>query len=122
MKSRVIHQKGKYRIVEEYDIDTTLQDLAGDCFDPLANPGISPKVLAEQYEEFVESVNKKGIYMYTLEVWNPEIGKGWEHIDSCGGFIGQHDFESDHYIVEEFVDKIREITGDTKKTIKIPFA
>lgn len=45
----------------------------------------------------------------TVEKWNPEIGIGWEHVDSCWGFVGEYrqGVETyDHYIVDELKRQI----------------
>ena len=51
------------------------------------------------------------MYGYVLERWNPEIGEGWEPVDSCFGFVGRYSLENDHYIVEE-------LSAQAKKLVK----
>jgi hypothetical protein len=38
----------------------------------------------ETYDQYLRG----DIYGFTIEEWCPEIGVGWEAIDSCGGFFG----------------------------------
>lgn len=102
---RVLFTEGPYRIVEIPDETYRLEDLKGDCFNPEVNTDIDPKDLRRDELKFERRVNDDGVFGYILERWNPEIGHGWEHIDSCFGFIGSYtegaeDYE--HYIVEEF--------------------
>lgn len=102
---QVIYQSKRYRILEVYDEDFRLNDLKGDCFSPEANPGMPLKQLLKEEISFEDKINKKGVYGYVLEVWNPDVDAGWEHVDSCFGFVGRHS-EEGHYIVEEFIYQI----------------
>jgi hypothetical protein len=81
-----------------------MENLKGDCFNPKVNTDIPEEVLKNGEREFEELVNQEGVFGYVLERWNPKPGIGWEHIDSCWGFVGQYS-ESDerfnHYTVEE---------------------
>lgn len=102
-----------YRILEIYD-ETTLYDLEnlkGDCFNPEVNPDIDIEELKKQEKAFEKKVYNEGVYGYVLEKWNPEPGIGYEHLDSCWGFVGQYDENSEeynHYIVEELMSQIPE--------------
>lgn len=103
---RTIYQETKFRIVEIADHTYTLEDLKGDCFCPDTNTEIDVEELKKQERDFEVKVEREGVYGYSLEVWNPEVGHGWEHVDSCFGFIGQYDSKTnDHYIVDEFIEQ-----------------
>jgi hypothetical protein len=68
------------------------------------NSDIPREQLEKELEEFRDLVDREGVYGYILQKWNPAIGKGWEHIDSCWGFVGQYtelDATFNHYIIEE---------------------
>lgn len=89
---RVIFEQGNYRIVEQQDDYLSVRDFD---FDP------RDELIAE----------KHGVFTFTLERWNPAVGIGWEHVDSCGGFIGQYNNSQEyfnHYIVEEMKQTISE--------------
>lgn len=106
---KVIFQKENFRIVEKSDEFYNLDDLKCDVFNIEVNKDICPLVLAEKKQFFEKKVSTMGVYGYILEQWNPSVGVGWEHIDSCHGFIGPFDEtnkEQNHYIVEEFIDQI----------------
>ena len=106
-RMRTIWEHGQYRIVEHADPDFSLEDLKGDQFKFDANQSIvSRKRLKELERQFEALVARHGVYGFELERWNPDVGKGWEHIDSCWGFVGQWkagDETFDHYIVHEMI-------------------
>lgn len=109
MKNRIIFEQGPYRIVEVPDTDFDFENLCGDCYNPTANPDIDPAELKRQKAEFADLVNREGVFGYVLEKWNPEVGKGFEHVNSCWGFVGQYSETKDkfkHYIVEELKNQI----------------
>jgi hypothetical protein len=95
-----------YRIIEVLDLDADLANLKGDCYEPKLHPDIDPEELKRQEAEFEDLVGREGVFGYVLERWNPKPGGGYEHIDSCFGFVGQY-APSDrsglfnHYIVDE---------------------
>ena len=97
---KVICQIKNYRIIEEIDDISTMEDLKGDSFDIEYFTSEEERLKCE--EAFKRSVYEKGVFGYTLEKWNPEIGIGWEHVDSCWGFIGAHNEDNQHYIIDEF--------------------
>jgi len=108
---RVIFQteNAEYRILEYADECADMENLKGDVFNPKVNTDIDPEQLKREEHAFEELVNREGVYGYVLERWNPEIGAGYEHVDSCWGFVGQYS-ESDpsfnHYIVDELKSQI----------------
>jgi len=107
-----IYRDGEYRITQRIDECASLKDLKGDCFDPTTNPDIDPDRLADEERKFERAVNEEGVYGYVLERWNLAVDVGWEHIDSCWGFVGQYDPTSeahDHYIVAELKARIVEL-------------
>ena len=100
--TRCIWQLNEWRIMEVVDDCTTLEDLKGDCYCPKTNPDISPEKLREEEGLFEKLVEYSGVFGYVLEKWNPAIDKGWEHLDSCFGFVGQYSKEyNEHYIINE---------------------
>lgn len=104
-KPTVLFQQGPWRITEIEDPFADLSSLKGDCYDPRCNPDISPEQLALEEREFEKRVQDEGVYGYLLEKWNPEVDKGWQHVDSCFGFIGNYNsIENDHYIVNELIN------------------
>ena len=108
---RIIMEKGSYRILEVEDTDYTMDDLKGDMFKPESNTEIAEEQLRKEESDFEELVDSEGVYGYVLEKWNPDIGKGWTHVDSCWGFFGLYRPNTDefnHYIVEEMKGQIGE--------------
>lgn len=108
---REIYRQKDFRIVEVVDDMYDLADLKGDMYSMEANPTVSEDILKEQEMEFETRVQEEGVYGYELQRWNPEVGMGWIFEDSCYGFVGQYDPNTDsfnHYIVGEMIDIINE--------------
>ena len=104
----VIYQNGQYRITESEECEWSMEELKGDCFKPANNQHMHPISLAQAEKLFEREVEDGGVYMYELQIWNSEVDGGWEHVDSCGGFVGNYEDER-HYIVDEFktyIDKL----------------
>ncbi len=112
---KVIYQKLNYRIIEVTDEVTTLEDLVGDSYNPDANPDIDKETLASDFRKFMRRYDSESCYGYVVEQWNPEIGHGWENIESCFGFLGQYQQGAenyDHYIVQEYKQLIDSQKGN----------
>lgn len=112
MKERTIFQSGPYRIVEILDTDYDFDDLCGDTYNPKWNTESSPETLERERQEFLNEVEIVGVYGYELQVWDFGIDKCWIYVDSCWGFIGQYDANSDkynHYIVDELKSQIKKV-------------
>lgn len=98
-----------WRILECVDTCADLEDLKGDVFNPkgileMHGPEMTVETLKEQEREFEDRVQREGVFGYVLERWNPLPDQGWEHVDSCFGFVGSytpHEEVFNHYIVEE---------------------
>ena len=105
--------KNNFRIIEIQDEFSTVDDLAGDSFCPKTNLDIDPKKLEKEKADFSRQIENCGVYGYILEKWNPEVGQGWSHIDSCFGFVGQYDrITNDHYIVDEMKSQIEKLISE----------
>ena len=103
---RILRTIGEYRIVEIQDTDYSMDDLKGDCFNPSVNTDIDVKILKRDEIEFEKSVYDDDVFGYVLEKWDPSVGIGWVHVDSCWGFIGEYvegAEKYEHYIVAEFI-------------------
>lgn len=106
---RVVYEQGPYRILELPYTDFDIEDLKGDAYNPKCHPDMDPKTIAQEERDFEDSVNREGVFGYVLELWNPELGKGWTHVDSCFGFVGQYTPGEEifnHDIVEEMKRQI----------------
>jgi len=68
--------KGDMRIVADYDHDFWDRDIEGWGWES-----------DEEYEQFVNHVNEYGVYILRLEKWNPEVGVGWDSVDSVHGNV-----------------------------------
>ena len=98
-----------YRIVEHADEHTQMDDLKGDCYNPECNPDLDSSQLRTEELHFEELVNREGVFGYVLEKWNPAPSVGYEHVDSCWGFVGyfsENEEIFNHYIVEELKSQI----------------
>ena len=100
-----IYQLGNFRILELGDSDYCFDNLKGDMYDPSVHTDIDKEVLREEEQAFKRMVEREGVYGYVLERWDPNIGCGWEEVDSCWGFVGYHATQG-HYIVKEFIEEI----------------
>lgn len=85
--------EGVMRIIMEPDDCSTIDDLAGDTYDPHCNPEIDRQTLADEYGEFIRRVNREGVWGAVLQV---NTGTGFEGLDSIWGFIG-NDFHGSGY-------------------------
>jgi len=106
MKHRLIYlsEDKTKRIIEVIDEVSTIEDLVGDCFNLEVNTDIDTKQLEIDFVKFKRSIEDDGVYGYISETWNAAPDCGWEHADSCFGFIGQYEQGAegyDHYIVDE---------------------
>ena len=115
MKNKVIYTSPceAYRISEYLDTDADIENLKGDTYNPTACPDIPIEELKRQEREFLDLVNREGVFGYELERWNPKPDTGWEHVDSCWGFVGQYspsDESFNHYIVDEMKNTIKSET------------
>jgi hypothetical protein len=99
-----------FRIIEVIDLDSTVDDLAGDSFNPKVCFDIDPLVLAKKLVDFTKEVENEGVFGYELQKWNPKPNRGWEHLDSCYGFIGSYNPKVEiysHYIIDEMIETVR---------------
>jgi hypothetical protein len=115
--TREIEQKGSFRIIEQLDKYFDTDNLKGDVFNPdciaeMHDTEMTVEKLKAEEIAFENEVEQLGVYGYVLEKWNPEVGAGWEVVDSCWGFIGQYEEKADskfnHYIVAELRSKMTE--------------
>ncbi len=68
--------KGDMRIVADYDHDFWDRDIEGWGWES-----------DEEYEQFKNHVGEYGVYILRLEKWNPEVGVGWDYVDSVHGNV-----------------------------------
>lgn len=80
----IIFQKDRYRIIR---VPTFYDE----------------RTLEKEKKEYNQKINQEGVWGYVLQVWNPEIDKGWTNLDSCWGFVG---WDSGEDIIEEFKEYI----------------
>lgn len=101
----ISREVGTVRLRTEPDTIVDIDDLAGDCYDPKANPDIQPHVLAREYMEFVELVNREGLYGLIGEYWN---GEEWVNAGSCWGFVGDDYGGYEYDIMNAAIDGFNE--------------
>jgi len=75
----------RVRIVAMPDEFRDFDDLAGDCFDPNANPDVNPNRLEREKREFIDRIERDGVWGFRAECWN---GAEWIETDSIWGFVG----------------------------------
>lgn len=85
---------GAVRLRWEPDDHAHLDDLLGDCYDPRANPDISPARVERERKEAIEKIDRDGVWGLIGEYYD---GTDWKHAESCWGFIGQ---DADDYAVD----------------------
>jgi len=105
---RTIYTKGPFRIIEIPDEFATLENLEGDCFCLKVNPDQDAKQLEIDQKKFRQKVYDEGVFGYVLEKWNPEVGVGWETVDSCWGFVGQYQEDAESIMIllmEQTIEK-----------------
>ena len=105
INQRIIKEWNNYRIIERQDWHADANDLKGDCYnyEKFGYTGTREELLKKE-KQFENLVSREGVFGYILEKWNPETGKGWEHVESCWGFVGQYSPTEEtfnHYIIEE---------------------
>ncbi len=86
-------KRGNVRLRVVSDETCSLEDLEGDCFNPKANPDISASKLHHDRQQFIETVNREGVWGIIGEYFD---GERWQHADSCFGFVG-NDWEHSGY-------------------------
>ena len=94
----------RLRIEPDYDADFDF--LCGDSFNPDVNPDIQPHVLERQEKEFLDLVNREGVYGIIGEYRCPCCGE-WNQADSCWGFVGDDWHEVDVDIMSATLDMAR---------------
>lgn len=85
--------RGDMRIVCSPEMCIDIEDMEGDMFNPDANPDIHPRILAKQREEWIDMLERDGVWNYSGEVFD---GEDWQHIDGIGWIEGDS-FESSGY-------------------------
>jgi len=79
--------KGLVRLKVVPDDAYEIDDLAGDTFNPKANPNIPPARLERERKAFAESVDRNGVWGIVGEYFD---GEQWQHGDSVWGFVGEN--------------------------------
>lgn len=77
------------------DPHSTVEDLAGDMFNPKYD-GLTPSQRERERKAFVERVRDEGATCLIGEYFD---GDDWQHADSCWGFIGD-DWKDSGYDVD----------------------
>ncbi len=80
-----LEAQGHVRFRTETDDCYNLDDLMGDCFNPDANPSVPASQLKREENEFVDRVEREGVYGIITEYYD---GEEWMHADSVWGFVG----------------------------------
>lgn len=83
---------GVVELRREPDDWVSYDDLAGDCYNPAANPDVNPNVLKKQEEAFRRRIDEEGVYVYTSAYLLPDGTP--ECTDVIGGFVGDDFFGS----------------------------
>ena len=83
------YEDDRVRLLIEPDEHISIEDLEGDTFNPLANPDINPRKLAQQRKEFIEKVNQEGVCGIISQV-KCTCCNTWITADSVWGFVGDN--------------------------------
>lgn len=92
----IIKEKNGYRFYAEEDSHFMIDNIKGELFDPKVHTDIDPDLLKRHERELEERIENEGVWGIVLEKWDPAVGIGWEHIDSCWGFVGGDWKDSGH--------------------------
>lgn len=89
-------RQGKIRLTRQHDGLASFEDLAGDCFNPDANPSVPSDQLKREATNFRNRLIRSGAWVMTAEYWT---GRYWEGLLGCegnsiGGFVGNDFFGS----------------------------
>lgn len=89
-------RQGKIRLNRQTDSQACFDDLAGDCFNPDANPSVDAEQLKQEAKEFRERISEFGAWVMISEYWT---GREWESLfdidgNAIGGFVGDDFFGS----------------------------
>lgn len=87
---------GLVRMTIEPDELCSYDDLAGDMFNPKANPDINPSLIAKQEKEFKDRIDRDGVWGIVTEYFD---GEAWQQADSCWGFVGD-DWKDSGYDID----------------------
>lgn len=93
---KTLETDDKVRLRIESDDCADYDNLAGDCFNPDANPSINPDKLKKEEEEFKQRIDNDGVWGVIGEYWD---GEQWQQADSCWGFVGD-DWKDSGYDVD----------------------
>lgn len=83
------------RIIARPDECSTIEDLEGDSYNPRVNPETPARILARERAEFVDRVNRDGVWGHIAQSRCPCCGQ-WRDHDSIWGFVGD-DFDGSGY-------------------------
>lgn len=106
----------RIRIVVSADYCMSWEDIVGESFCPKANPDIKPEILEREEKEYLEKVNRDGVWFYDAQIWN---GYEWESVASIGGFVGD-DFIGSNYdddLMESAMDALAKCIEETAQEI-----
>lgn len=88
------HCANTVRVRFDPDEYVSCEDLCGDCFNPDENPHLSKEALERKKREFLDTVNRDGVWGAIGEFWN---GEEWIDADSIWGLVG---LDEDDYILD----------------------
>jgi len=116
---------GKISIEREEDSYWSFEDLAGDCFNPDANPDIPAGELKRQKNNFESRIRNSGVWAHSSSYWS---GRSWEHTEDLAhnhicGFVGSDFFGSGYevQIMEEALDAYNRQQLDADGFVIDPF-
>lgn len=109
-----LQELGLVELRGEPDEWVSFDDLAGDGYDPEANPDVNPNVLKKQEEAFRRRIEGAGVYVYSSEYLLPDGTT--EQADIIGGFVGDDFFGSGYepQVMEAALDGVAGAFGVPK--------
>jgi len=118
-------KNGKISIGRDEDDHCSFDDLAGDCFNPDANPDIDPAKLKREENAYKAKIRRSGVWGYRSSYWTGrswEDSEGLEHSAICG-FVGFEFFGSGYelQVMEEALDAYNRQQLDADGFVIDPF-
>jgi len=88
---------GYIRITYEADHFVDIDELAGDTYNPEANPDIPKARIDREFEVFKRRIEAEGVWSVLAQYRLDLTADNWQTVDSIWGFVGQdcHDYEGD---------------------------
>jgi hypothetical protein len=110
--SKIVEHEGifkdKVRLIVVPDDCYDIDNLKGDCYNPVVNPDIPAERLEAEEREFEEKVGAEGVYGIVGQYKCPCCGS-WEDADAVWGFVGD-DWSGSGYDADVIISAEKALT------------